>query len=201
MSTTLTRPALEGVIVDAPRAVRIFGREPAALLGIIEALLAALVAFGLGVTNESSGLIAAVISLAIGAYSAWATKDTLLGVLTGLAKAIVALVVYYGVTLTAEQIGAIVTLVPVFVGFWQRTQTTPVAAPVDPSPTQVTPSPVDVVPDQTMGAGLGNAVQGVADSIYGSDTKVDAALHGTADPLDAPNEDYVDELPHDGRGE
>ncbi|NUP34685.1 MAG: hypothetical protein HOU01_23680 [Streptomycetaceae bacterium] len=198
MSTTLTRPALEGVIVDAPRAVRIFGREPAALLGIMEAILAALVAFGLGVTNESSGLIAAVISLAIGAYSAWATKDRLLGVLTGLAKAVVALVVYYGVTLTPEQIGAIVTLAPVIVGFWQRTQTTPVAAPVDPSPTQVTPSPVDVAAEVSVGAGLGEAVEGVADGIYGSDIKVDAALH---DPLDAPNEDYVDELPHDGRGE
>ncbi|HEY1179328.1 MAG TPA: hypothetical protein VGF17_24500 [Phytomonospora sp.] len=182
-----------------PIPLRIFGREPAALLGIIEAVLAALVAFGLGVTNESSGLIAAVISLAIGAYSAWATKDTLLGVLTGLAKAIVALVVYYGVTLTPEQVAAVVTLVPVFVGFWQRTQTTPVAAPVDPSPAQVVPvAPTpDVAAEASVGAGLGTAVQGVADSMYGSDTKVDAALH---DPLDAPNEDY-DELPHDGRGE
>lgn len=135
----------------SPVPLRIFGREPAAFLGVIEAVLAALVAFGLGITMESSGLIAAVISLGIGAYSAWATKDTLLGVLTGLAKAIVALVVYYGVTLTPEQIGAVVTLVPLVVGFWQRTQTTPVAEPVDPSPTQVVSSPVGVGPSDGEG--------------------------------------------------
>ena len=127
-----------------PKPLRIFGREPAAALGVVEALLVGLVAFGLGVTNESAGLLTAFLSLAVGAYQAWATKDTFLAALTGVAKAGVALVIYYGVTLTPEQIGAVVTGLPLFVGFWLRTQTSPVAAPVDPSPTQVTESPVDV---------------------------------------------------------
>lgn len=128
----------------APRAITIFGRNPAVILGVVEAVLAALVAFSLGVTNESAGLITAFISLAIGAYSAWATKDTSLGIWAGLAKAFLALVVYYGVHLTTDQIMAIVALVPILVGAYQRTQTSPVAFPVDPEPTQVTQSPVDV---------------------------------------------------------
>lgn len=126
-----THPALEGVVVSAPKAQTIFGREPAAFLGLIEAALAVLVAFSLGVTNESAGLLTAFVSLAIGAYSAWATKDTTLGVWTGLAKAFLALVAYYGanfgLNLTDTQTVALVTLVPIIVGAFQRTQTSPAA--------------------------------------------------------------------------
>lgn len=126
----------------APRATAILGREPAAWVGLIEAVLAVLVVFALGVTSESAGLILAAISAAAGCYVAWATRDTALGVILALAKALVALGVYYGLTLSAEQTAVILGLVPVVVGFWQRTQTSPVADPVDPSPTQVVPGQV-----------------------------------------------------------
>ena len=106
-------------MTSTPKAIKLFGREPAALLGVA----------------------------------------------TGLAKAVIMLVVYYGVTLTDGQIAAVVTLVPLLVGFWQRTQTSPVAAPVDPSPTQVTASPVDVT-DPNVGGG------------YTGDSKSDATFHG-----------------------
>ena len=156
-------------MTNSPKPLLIFGREPAAALGVIEALLVALVAFGLGVTNESAGLLTAFLSLAIGAYQAWATKDTFLAALTGVAKAGVALVIYYGVTISPEQTAAIVTGLPLFVGFWLRTQTSPVVAPVDPSPTQVVASPLTA--ESSIGDGLGDAVDGVTDGIYGDPTK------------------------------
>ena len=175
MSTQPSSPVLEGTVLDPPKAITIFGRDPAFWPGIIEGLLAVLVAFALGVTNESAGLISAFISVLVGAYTAWATKDTSLAWATGVAKAALALFVYYGVHLTAEQISAVVLFAPILIGAWQRTQTSPVAAPTDPSPQQVVPvSPpagVDTDPETTAALAAGHVR-------YGDDPKVDAALHG-----------------------
>lgn len=59
-----------------------------------------------------------VISLDIGAYSALATKDALLGVAPAIP--LLMIIVYYGFTLTEGQIGAIATLLPLLVGYQQR---------------------------------------------------------------------------------
>lgn len=115
------------------------GREPAAWVGLIEALIALLVVFALGVTAESAVLIMAVVSALAGLYTAWATRDTALGAILGLAKATISLAAYYGLDLTDAQQGALISALAVFAGFWQRTQTTPVVDPVDPSPTQTVP--------------------------------------------------------------
>ncbi|MEX1908620.1 hypothetical protein L6241_10005 [Janibacter sp. Y6] len=85
---------------DAPRAATILGREPAAWVGLIEATIALLVVFALGVTTESAVLIMAAVSAAAGLYTAWATKDTALGAVLGLAKAAISLAAYYGLQLT-----------------------------------------------------------------------------------------------------
>lgn len=115
----------------------ILGREPAAVIGLIEACLALLVAFSLGLDAEHAALILAVAAAAFGVAGAILTRDTLLGVVVGLVKAVIALAVGYGLTLTPEQTGALIALVTVAVSFWQRTQTTPTYAPVSPSPAQV----------------------------------------------------------------
>lgn len=122
---------------DAPRAATILGREPAAWVGLIEGVVALLVVFALGVTTESAVLIMAAISAAAGLYTAWATKDTALGAILGFAKAAISLAAYYGLSLTLEQQGALMAVIPVVFGLFQRTQTTPVADPIDPSPQQV----------------------------------------------------------------
>lgn len=139
MSTT---PVLEGVVVDsAPIARRVFGREPAAWVGLIEALLAFLVLFpavsALGLTQEWATLVLAVVSAAAGVYTAWATRDTALAAILGLIKAAVGLTAFYGFALDTAQQAALLAAVAVVVGFFQRTQTTPVDAPLNPSPTQV----------------------------------------------------------------
>lgn len=166
---------------DVATGVKIFGRNPAFWPGIIEGALAVLVAFSLGVTNESAGLISALISVLVAGYTAWATKDTSLAWATGAAKAAVALFVYYGVDLTAEQISAVVLFVPILVGAWQRTQTSPVAYPVDPSPPQVVP----VAPTAEVAAAIDadTAPSTTVGETYASDDKVAAALHGS-EPLE-----------------
>lgn len=119
------------------KATTIFGREPAAWVGLIEGLLMIALAFGLGIGQDTFGPIMAVVTALGGGYVAWATRDHLLGAALALTKAVIALVVVYGAALTDEQTAAIVGMVSLVVGFWQRTQTTPVGSPVDPSPTQV----------------------------------------------------------------
>lgn len=137
-------------VLDPPRAVTIFGREPAAWVGLIEAILAVLVAFALGISQETFGPILAVVSAAAGVYTAWATKDTMLGVIVGLAKAVIGLTAVCGLTLTDQQVAGVIALTAVTVGFFQRTQTSPVAAPVDPSPQQVVP----VLPTEDVAAAI-----------------------------------------------
>lgn len=125
--------------MDNTTARSIFGREPAAWVGLIESGLMLLLAFGLGVTQTTYGPILAVVVAAFGVYTAWATRDTALGAIVGLVKAGVVLGAVYGFTLTDGQTGAIVAGVTMLVSFFQRTQTAPVDQPVDPSPAQVVP--------------------------------------------------------------
>lgn len=109
--------------------MKVFGREPAALVGVVEAALALLVVFGLGLTEDVALGIVAVVQAALGVYLAYVTKDTLLGVAVGLAKACLTLAVLLGLSLTTAQSAAVVAFVAVLVGFFQRTQTYPLAHP------------------------------------------------------------------------
>ena len=113
----------------APRALTIFGREPAAWVGLIEAMLVILLAFGAGVTQDTFGPILAVVVAAFGLYTAWATKDTALGAIVGLVKSSLVLATVYGLTLTDGQTAALITATTVAVSFFQRTQTSPEVSP------------------------------------------------------------------------
>lgn len=127
------------------KAPTIFGREPAAWVGLIEALVAVLVllpvASALGINQQWAVLFMAVVSAAAGVFTAVATRDTALGAITGLVKAGIGLFAYYGLDASSEQQATILAATAVVVGFFQRTQTTPVANPVDPSPQQVSVQP------------------------------------------------------------
>ena len=112
------------------RARTIFGREPVAWVGFIEAVVAFLVvlpiAGALNIGPEWAVLFMAVVSSLSGLYTAWATQDTFLGAITGFTKAAIGLGAYYGLDLTPELQASLMSLVAVLVGFWQRTQTSPV---------------------------------------------------------------------------
>lgn len=114
--------------------MKIFGREPAAYIGLIEGVLALLLAWSytsnvLGLTNETVGLIMAVVTAAFGLITAFYTKDVQLAIVLGFVKAATALAVGYGLDLTVEQTAAIITFTTVAFGLFNRQQTSPAKTP------------------------------------------------------------------------
>lgn len=110
--------------------MKLFGREPAAWVGLIEAALVLTVALGwVSITSDQTALIMAVVVSAFGVLTAYLTQDTMLGVLVGLTKAVIALVIGFGLTLTPELTAAIIAFVTIAVSFFQRTQTSPADIP------------------------------------------------------------------------
>lgn len=114
--------------------MKIFGREPAAWIGLIEGLLALFLAWNytsmaLGLTNETVGLIMAVVTAAFGLVTAFYTKDVQLAVVLGFVKAAVALAVGYGLDLSIDQTAAIITFATVAFGLFNRQQTSPATQP------------------------------------------------------------------------
>ncbi|MGH2595791.1 MAG: hypothetical protein ACRDH7_07485 [Actinomycetota bacterium] len=110
--------------------MKLFGKEPAAWVGLIEATLALAVAVGwLTWTREQTALVLAVVVAVFGVVTAYLTKDTLLGVLVGLTKAVIALVIGFGLTLSPELTAALIAFVTIAVSFFQRTQTGPAEVP------------------------------------------------------------------------
>src|SRR4051812_37237425 len=73
--------------------VKIFGREPAVWIGVIEGFLALLLSWdevgdAFDLTNERVGAIMAVVVAGLALYVAAVTSDTMLGVVVGLGKAV-----------------------------------------------------------------------------------------------------------------
>src|SRR4051794_5556686 len=101
--------------------------HPNALRTIVRHALAFIPAFGL--TAEQISLIVAVVTAALGFYTAWVTKDTLLGVTIGLIKSALALAVGFGLDLSSDQTAAVIALATAVLGLFQRTQTSPLPTP------------------------------------------------------------------------
>jgi hypothetical protein len=103
-------------------------REPAFWVSLGEAALALLLTLNLlPFTEAQSVLIMAVVMAGLGVYTAWRTRDTMLGVGIGLAKAVLALGVGFGLSLTEPQTTAIIAFVTIALGAFQRSQTSPLA--------------------------------------------------------------------------
>lgn len=111
--------------------MKIFGREPAALVALIEGAIAVAVSLGLfGLDHEHAALLVAVVTALGGVLTGWTTRDTRLGLIVGLSKSVLALAVGYGLHLGVETQATLLALIPLTLGFYQRTQTVPVATPV-----------------------------------------------------------------------
>ena len=110
--------------------MKVFGREPAAIVGLIEGALVLALSFGLfDLTQHTIGLIMAVVTSALGVYVAYVTRDTLLGAVIGFVKALLALAVVYGLTISTEQTGAVIAFITVVFSFYNRSQTAPLSQP------------------------------------------------------------------------
>lgn len=104
---------------------KILGQEPAAVLGVVRAVLTMLVTFGLAswLTTETSGVILAAVSAAIGLVEAYATRTTLYSAALGFGQAVLILAVTFGLNLDDVKQGAILSTMAVVLGFFLRDRT------------------------------------------------------------------------------
>jgi len=112
--------------------LRIFGREPAVVLGIVSAALSLLVTFNVGLSTEQAGAIVAVISGVFAAISAALTRPVTPSAFTGLVTVVVALLAAFHFNVAPETVGSLNALVVAVLVFLTRGQVSP-ASPTAPA--------------------------------------------------------------------
>lgn len=101
--------------------IKVFGQEPAFIVGVIESGLAMLLAFGLFDLDQNKvGVIVACTSAGLGLVVAYATNTTVLSAFTGFAKAILVLAVTYGAPLSDAETASAIAFVTLVVGIFLR---------------------------------------------------------------------------------
>lgn len=108
----------------------IFGREPAVIVGLIQAALALAVSFGwltfIGINGQVElGIVTGVVVAAGDLYVAYVTRRTLLAAAIGVFKALASLAAIYGFSMTVEQTGTAIAFITFALGVVHRTQTEP----------------------------------------------------------------------------
>lgn len=114
--------------------VKIFGREPAAIIATIQAVLALLIGFRaldfIGLRGQDDlALVMAVVCGLSALYLAYVTSETLLAPVIEVIKAALALGVIYGLQINAEQTALLIAAVTAIIGGWQRGQVSPLVHP------------------------------------------------------------------------
>lgn len=105
----------------------IFGREPALVLGLVQAVVLAAVTFGLDLTAGQQGVVIALASSGVGLYVATKVeRDKLVPRVLGFVQAFVALAVAFGWDASPDTQGVVMTLAGAVVAMYTRTQVTAV---------------------------------------------------------------------------
>jgi hypothetical protein len=125
--------------------MKLFGREPAAIVGAIQALLVLAVSFGwldaVGLKGQDDvALVVGVLAALSALYLAYVTSETLLAPVIEVFKAALALGVIYGFAITTEQTGMVIAALTAVFAAFQRTQVSPL-----PEPTFSVIAPADTV--------------------------------------------------------
>jgi hypothetical protein len=105
--------------------MKIFGREPALILGFIAAAVQSLTAFGINVSPNVQTAVNAIAAAVVGIVSAVVLKNGALAAgLMQLATAVMALVVGLGLDWNTERQGWVMALVAAGIALFTRTQVT-----------------------------------------------------------------------------
>lgn len=111
-------------------------QEPAALVGVVSAVVAGLVGFhvfaGVGLNTETGGLIVAAVEALLGVYLAVKAHQTVFASLSQAFKVLIALAVGFGAHVTDQQALLLVAVAGAAITAFQRTQIDPTAG--SPSP-------------------------------------------------------------------
>lgn len=114
--------------------MKVFGREPAFWVGVVQAVIAFVLTIGqvadaLNLTDERTAWIMAVINGISALYLAYVMRETMAAALVEAAKAVVGLLVAYGITLTTQQMSIVTGLVALIGAGYLRSQGAPLAIP------------------------------------------------------------------------
>lgn len=114
--------------------MKIFGYEPAVIVYAVNALVAALVAWGLDLTDEQTGAINTIVTAVLAAVVAAMTRPVSVSAITGAAATLMTALAAFGLDLSAEQIGTSVTVGSIILALLLRQNVSPAPAVVRPSP-------------------------------------------------------------------
>lgn len=108
--------------------MKIFGRDPAVILGIVSALLQMVMAYGVHLTDAQTAAINAIAAAALGlATAAVVARDRLVPAILGLGQAGFTLALTFGADLSQQQVATTMAFAAVALALFTRTQ---VVAPV-----------------------------------------------------------------------
>ena len=114
--------------------IRIFGREPAVWVYVINSLVAVLVAYGLPLTQVQVATISTVATAVLAAVVAILTRPFVVSALTGAVATGLTAMAGFGLTLSADQIGATVTILSIGLALLLRSNVSPAPATSDYPP-------------------------------------------------------------------
>lgn len=102
--------------------MKIFGREPAAILALVAVAIKLIAAFGIDLTIDQQAVLNAVAAAAVGLLVAVMAHDALAAPMYGFAQAALALAVGFGLHWSAEQQAVVLSFVQVAIAMFVRTQ-------------------------------------------------------------------------------
>lgn len=149
---------------DGPR--QLLGRDPAALLALVQAALTLFLSFGAlgwaGLTTQTDlALLLGVLNALSAVYLAWGTTETALAAVVELFKGGVAFAAIYGLSITVEQTALAIVLINAIATAFLRTQTSPLThgsfATISPEDT-ATPPATATAPIHVDPAALADAI-------------------------------------------
>ena len=110
--------------------MKLFGREPAFWLGVLQATLGALLVFNVfGLNPDHSTLLQAASAAVFGLVAAFFTKQVNLAVAVGAAQAVLAALVGFGLNLGPDQTAAIIGALQFILAGFLRQNTEPAVDP------------------------------------------------------------------------
>lgn len=105
--------------------MKIFGREPAVWIGAIEAVIAVVVAFNVGLDQQAATILITFIGIVGGGLTAWTTTNSHLSIVVTVFKALLVMAVGFGLTVTDAQIGLLAAVLVTIGALFNRTQNSP----------------------------------------------------------------------------
>ncbi|MET8866548.1 hypothetical protein ABZW11_26720 [Nonomuraea sp. NPDC004580] len=109
--------------------VKIFGREPAVILYVVNAIVAFLATIpAVGLTAESAGWVMTIASGVVALLVAMLTRPFVVSALTGALSTILTGLASFGLPMTEQQTGAFVMVVSAVLGLVLRSNVSPAAS-------------------------------------------------------------------------